>query len=141
PWAASQSAERLHHLTGGSEDNFVHDLPFPLAGVSIEIDPASIRAKHEHARLWYLSRRRNASLRDQVRACASLGTEVQNLRVLIVVGDSSHQPALRRRASGAVLSIERAGSKHGRPGNFHFILKLPSPRRRDSSGRFGLGSK
>src|SRR6266550_3982843 len=45
---AEQFGECLHHFRRGGKDNLVHGFRVALAGVGIEINPASVRAEHKH---------------------------------------------------------------------------------------------
>src|ERR1051326_1578727 len=76
PWLAEQLPKHLHYLCCVGENNLVHDFRFALAGVSIEVNPLSVRAKNKHLFLGQHISRRHASLRNQIRTALAAGAKV-----------------------------------------------------------------
>src|SRR6266550_6847460 len=87
---AEQLGECFHYFYHGGKNNLVHRFRLSLAGVGIEVDPLSIRTEDKHARFWQRIARSDTRLSHQIRSALILGSEVQNLRVLVVVGERSH---------------------------------------------------
>src|SRR5215475_93056 len=88
--ATKQFTERLHHFRYRGKNNLVHCFGLSPTSVGIEVDPASVRTKHEHTRFWHRVARADARLGHKVRSLFTAGAEIQNLRVPIVISDRSH---------------------------------------------------
>src|SRR6266480_7198655 len=87
---AEQFTEDLNHFRRARENKFIHSFRLSLGGVGIEVDPASVWTEHEHSCLGHRIAWCDTCLGHQIRTAFAGGTEIQNLRVAIVVGNRSH---------------------------------------------------
>src|SRR5579864_4921611 len=71
-----QFSECLHHLRERWKNDFIHRFGFTLAGVSVEISPTTVRAKHKHMCLGYFSLRVDPGLHYKVGTISTPGAEV-----------------------------------------------------------------
>src|SRR5882724_525079 len=88
--AAEQFTKYLHHFRRGRKNKFIHSFRLSLASVGIEVDPASIRTEQEHTCLGHRIAGCDARLGHQIRTAFAAGTEIQNVRVAIVISNCPH---------------------------------------------------
>jgi hypothetical protein len=92
---AEQFPEGFNHSWERKKNDFIHRFWLPLASVSIEVDPTSIWSKNEHIGPGNLSSWRHARLNYEIRSRAGVRTEIQDLRVAVVIGDRSQSITIR----------------------------------------------
>ena len=87
---AKQFIEYFYHFGHVRKNKLIHSFRISLAGISIEINPVPVGTKHEHTCLRHRIARRNAGLNHQIRTPLAAGTQIQNLRIAIVIGDRTY---------------------------------------------------
>lgn len=91
PRTPDQSAKEGHHVSHTGKDNLIHCFRFALAGIGVEIGPLPIWAQNEHTRFRYWIGWRNSCLGHQIRPMDTAGPQIQDLGIMIIVRDCSHQ--------------------------------------------------